>query len=391
MLLFSVFFGLLPLWGKRGLAQQTSVPVARPRIVRYFALNKFYETPEPVPSGKPGELIRSVEFDQYDLPGDVLAVRILYHSRSANNEDVPVSGVVLYPDKKAPGGGWPVLAWAHDLNGVARSCAPSLARNLRHGSFLSMYVQLGYAVVATDYAGLGSKGRNAFADMNSNAADVIYSVAAARKAVPQLGARWIAMGTGEGAIAVAAVGEREGQIHDPDYLGSIAISGLRDLQQEYASLKDVRAQSLLNLIYGVQSVYPKFQADEVLSPAGMALYSHIGAACDSDSAVSSASADSLVKPNWEANGFVQSYFSRNRPGASAIQAPLLVLSSDLDPQSQGTKALVSRLCSEGDKVQFLRYPGSDPAALIGDSVRDQIQWMQDVFSNRTPHNDCPRP
>ncbi len=391
MFLFSVFFVTVFVCEKRGAAQQNSAPVARPRIIRHFALNKFYETPEPLPSGKPGELIRSAEFDQYDLPGDVLAVRILYHSVSANNEDVPVSGVVLYPDKKAPNGGWPVIAWAHDLNGVARSCAPSLARNLRHGSFLSMYVQLGYAVVASDYAGLGSKARNAFADMNSNAADVMYSVAAARKAVPQLGARWIAMGTGEGAMAAVAVGERQEQIHDPSYLGSIAISGLRDLQEEYASIGDVRSRSLLNLVYGIQTVYPKFQPDEVLIPVGMTLYRRIAVACDSDTALSSATASALVKPHWQANSFVQMYFSRNRLGASAIRAPILVLSSDLDPDSPGTKAVVSRLCSAGAKIQFLRYPGSEPAALIGDSVRDQIQWMHDVFSNRTPHNDCPRP
>ena len=144
-------------------------------------------------------------------------------------------------------------------------------------------------------------------------------------------------------------------------------------------------------MYGVQTIYPKFGVDEVLTPAGITLYSRIAAACDSDTGLSSAAAASLVKPHWEANSFAQMYFSRNRLGASAIRAPILLLSSDLDPDSPGTKAVVSRMCSAGAKIQLLTYPGSAPAALIGDSVRDQIQWMQDVFSNRTPHSDCPRP
>jgi len=61
-----------------------------------------------------------------------------------------------------------VIAWAHDLSGVARQYAPSLARNLNRGPLLSMYVSLGYAVVATDYTGLGTDLRNAFRDIESN-------------------------------------------------------------------------------------------------------------------------------------------------------------------------------------------------------------------------------
>src|SRR5579864_9536808 len=124
---------------RRAQGQETA-PIRRSQIVHSFRLTKFYDTPEPLPAGKPGDLIRSVDFDQYDLPGDVSAVRILYHSRSAKGEDIATSGVVLFPDKKTPTGGWPVIAWAHDLNGVARDCAPSLARSLRSGSFLTMYV-----------------------------------------------------------------------------------------------------------------------------------------------------------------------------------------------------------------------------------------------------------
>jgi len=61
-----------------------------------------------------------------------------------------------------------------------------------------MYVKLGYAVVAGDYAGLGTNFRNAFVDMQSNGADVINSIAASRAAVQQLGPRWVAIGEAEG-------------------------------------------------------------------------------------------------------------------------------------------------------------------------------------------------
>src|SRR5260370_25748858 len=123
----------------------------RPETLRKLPLTKFYDTAKPLPPANPGELIRSSEFYEYNLPADVNAVRILYHSNSAAGGDVAASGVVLFPDHKPPAGGRPVIAWAHSLNGVARDYAPSLDRNLQHGAFLSLYVRLGYAVVATDY------------------------------------------------------------------------------------------------------------------------------------------------------------------------------------------------------------------------------------------------
>jgi hypothetical protein len=132
-------------------------------MVRDLPITKFYNTPDPFPAGKAGALIRSQAIEQYDIPYSVSAVRILYHSRSASGEDVAASGIVLFPyEKKPPAGGWPVIAWAHGSTGVARRCAPSLMRNIGHGPFLAMYVKLGYAVVATDYTGLGTNFRMHF-------------------------------------------------------------------------------------------------------------------------------------------------------------------------------------------------------------------------------------
>ncbi len=371
-----------------GAGGQTSAVMTRTKVAHRFLLNKFYDTPTPLPTGQPGDLIRSTEFDRYDLPGDVSAVRILYHSVSANHGDVPVSGVVLVPNKKPPVGGWPIIAWAHDLNGVGRSCAPSLERNLRNGSFLSMYVQLGYAVVATDYAGLGSNTRSAFADMKSNAADVIYSVGAARHADPRLGSRWVAMGEGEGARAVVAVGDREREVHDDGYLGGIAISGVQDLREKYEASSAVSMKSMLELMYGVQTVFPAFQPTAVLSSGELSLYKRIANECaENDAAFSDSSAD-LVGQKWKSDPLVQAYFDRNRLGGSTVKSPLLVLSSQADSHAGETSKVVSRLCAIGDRVEFDNLPGSDPGTLIGDSVRDQIQWIEGAFAGRPAHNDC---
>jgi len=352
-----------------------------------FPLDKFYDVSNPLPRGKPGNLIRSEEFDEYALPSEVLAVRILYHSRSANADDVAVSGVVLYPDKKAPRSGWPLIAWAHPVNGVARDCAPSLSRNLQHGPYLSMYVNLGYAVVATDYAGLGTAFRNAFSDIPSNAQDVIYSIPAARAAVPQLNSRWIAVGMGEGGPAVAGVAELESDMHDAGYLGSIVISGLDDPQDRYRPSGSAKFETPLFLAYGMQTVYPRFNPKDILTGKGLSLYPQVEKSCTDPG---QQSPSEILNPNWANNGFVKQYFARNVPGQRRLKRPMLIISSALDlsiPISRTAQA-VSSMCRRGEEIQFERYPESELSRLFGDSVGDQISWIQARFSDRPAANNC---
>lgn len=357
---------------------------------RPLPLTKFYDTPDPLPAGKPGDLIRSQPFDEYQLPFSVSAIRILYHSRSANGEDLAVSGVVLIPyDKKPPAGGWPVIAWAHSSDGVGRPCAPSLMRNLGHGPFLAMYVSLGYAVVATDYAGLGTHFRNAFLDGPSNATDVINSIPAARAAVPQLGARWIAMGEAEGALAALAVANNENASRDPNYLGAIAISPAVDAQVIYEHAAS--SQMLAFLAYGVKTVYPQFQVADMLTAKALPLYNQLAETCSPNKTAPELSAAETVKPGWEHNQFVLKYFDRVGLGQTPAYGPILVISGDGDPAIPPNTRVqaFARMCKRGDLVHWERYPDLEAGRVIGDSVRDQIQWIEGRFAGRPAKTNCP--
>lgn len=360
---------------------------------RNLPLTKFYDTPNPLPAGKPGDLIRSRPFDAYELPLSVSAVRILYHSRSAAGEDVAVSGVVLFPyDKKPPAGGWQVIAWAHAATATARQCAPSLMRNVGHGPFLSMYVNLGYAVVATDYAGLGTHFRNAFLDGPSNATDVINSVPAARAAVPLLGARWMVMGEAEGALAAMAVADKEGEVRDPNYLGAIAISILASVRETYEHPVNGSASTLLpSLAYGIKTVYPQFQVSDMLTDKALALYNQLGQTCSPVRTTPDLSAAEIVRSAWETNPFVRRYFDGNELGRTRAYGPIFIITGDADPAIPPTirAQAFARMCKQGDRVQWERYPNLDAGRVIGDSVRDQIGWIESRFAGRPSTTNCP--
>jgi len=357
---------------------------------RRLPLTKFYDTPDPLPSGQPGELIRSEAFYEYLLPYTISAVRILYHSRSPREKDVAASGVVLLPRGEPPPGGWPIIAWAHDLTGSARQCAPSLLKTLNEGPLLSMYVGLGYAVVASDYAGLGTNFAYAVLDVPSNAQDVINSVVAARSALPQLGSKWLVVGYGHGSRVAVSVAEALPKNADPNYLGAIGMLGVADPPEFYEHLAQGPSYSMLvSLAQGIKNQYAGFRVDDLLTDKGLAVYKYLGESCEAASE-QIPSSNELLKPGWQNNPYIKEFFSRNALGRKPAFSPLLLISgeTDGDVPSSLTTALVGRLCQQKDRVLFVNYSGLNPSAILGNSVGEQVSWIRARFSGRPAPSNC---
>jgi hypothetical protein len=366
---------------------QTATPAKVFRPPATLPLTSFYDAPHPLPLGKPGELIRSEPIDQFNLPYDLSALRILYHSRTANVEDVAVSAVVLVPDGKPPAGGWPVIAWAHEFRGAARQCAPSLMKNLGAGPVLAMYANLGYAVVATDYSGLGADSGKPVLDMQSNALDVIYSVAAARGAVKEIGPKWIAVGPFQGGMAAAAVAESD--VRDPNYLGSVATSGVADAQETYQRFAQGSSTRMLLVVAStVKALYPKFQMSDMLKDTALPAYQRVAQTCGGETEPEFT--NGMLKPGWEDNRFVKEFFSRNTPGQKPAHGPLLVISGEADPAmpAEMSGKTVGRMCKQESRILFLKYPDLDASGVMGASVADQISWVKARFAGHVAPGNC---
>jgi hypothetical protein len=253
-----------------------------------------------------------------------------------------------------------------------------------------MYVNLGYAVVAPDYAGLGTDSRNAFLDSQSNAVDLINAMVAARSALSQLGARWIVMGEAEGVLAAVTVAEKQDQIRDPGYLGGILISGFAAVKELYGPRPDGSALEFLSLAYGIQTIYPQFRVTDILTNQGLALYRQIGQSCSATGAERKLAPEQVMKPGWVSNPFVVQYFVRNSLGQSKAYGPMLAISGDASQRVPGsaTALVISHLCKLGDQIQWERYPDQNTGSVIGDSVRDQIAWIEARFAGRAAASNC---
>ena len=374
-------------------AAQNQVPPTSPKhyhAPRTLPLSKFYETPEPLPAGKPGELIRVEQAYEYHLSYEASTFRILYHSRSPQGKDVAVSGVVLMPDGDPPAGGWPVIAWAHDFVGSARQCAPSLLKNLNEGPVLSMYASLGYAVVASDYAGLGTNFPHAVFDTRSNALDLIYSIPAARAALPQLGKKWVVAGYFQGANVAVGVAETVSEIGDTNYLGAVSVAGVAEPEEIFERVADRPERSMLVfLAQGVKTVYPEFRIEEILTEKAMTLYRSISYVCEIRLGPAVVQTE-LVKPGWENNPFVKKFWERSRLGGKPAYGPLLVISGEADTAAPAelTASAIGQLCEQKDRVLFVKYPGLDASGVLGNSVSEQISWIKARFSGLPAPSNC---
>jgi len=364
---------------------------------RALPLTPFYRVSGSETHAPPGTLVRAERATDFALPPGITATRILYHTRTADDSDALASGVVLVPYGQPPAGGWPLLAWSHGTSGVATSCAPSLMKSLFYDwEGLYEYVALGYAVVATDYAGLGTPGRHAYLDHLSNATDVVNSIPAAHAAVPHLSPRWIVVGHSQGGLSSLGVAELEGKIKDPNFLGTVALAGASDLQDALESISNVRLPVLNGLvafwIFGVKAIYPELQLKDVLTDKALAIFTaSVESGCSAASgAFAALSSDQMLRPGWKENRYVKTFLERNRPASNPTYGPLLLVGGEDDvlfTEPAGRK-VAERICAAGGQVQRRVYPGLGHDPVVYGSLKDQMEWIAARFAAEPAPNDC---
>jgi Secretory lipase len=161
----------------------------------------------------PGTVVRAAPLRHgLWIPGTTSrAFKLTYVTTDARGRRVPSTGTLFVPRGPAPRGGWPVISWAHGTSGLGDRCAPSRvgpALPRRDRPYLANWMREGYAVVASDYAGLGTPGLPAYLNGRSEAHNIVDIVKAGRAyaaghlpASARLARRWVVIGQSQGAGA----------------------------------------------------------------------------------------------------------------------------------------------------------------------------------------------
>ena len=158
------------------------------------SLDPFYEkAAKLVPDGMLGQVL-SKESIATTIPG-ADAWRIAYVSSDTQERKTVVTALVVAPKGEVPKGGRPIVSWGHGTTGTAENCGPSQVINpaqplneyflLGGNSWtdygvpaIETFIKEGYAVVASDYQGLGGGGAHQYAVATTQARDAINAVRA---------------------------------------------------------------------------------------------------------------------------------------------------------------------------------------------------------------------
>ena len=362
---------------------------AAPAEVEEFAgpVDAFYEVPDPLPAGEPGDLIRTMPIE---APAGEVGLRVMYHSTDATGDDRAVTGTMYYPTAEPPEGGWPVVAWAHGTSGLAASCAPSRAP-APPPAFGVEGVR-----VATDYLGLGPVGElhpylSAAAEGNA----VIDGVAAAR-AMPEAGAgdQWVVAGVSQGGHAVLVTNEMAAdRLPDAELLGAVAIAPGSQLGESYGDDLQIRVITTL-VLFGVAADDPEVDPREYLSPdvydaAAGAIEDGCMGDVMSDLVPLAASPDYFTTdPRTAQVG--EAWVEENDPGQVASDTPLLLVQGGQDPVvvPARTAALYDRLCEVGQVVHEVDIPPASHDTITDLAGDDITAWLAARFAGDPAPDDC---
>lgn len=139
----------------------------------------LYAQPTGALDGAPGSTVKSQEL--IGVPLAARAWRIMYRSTDLRGDPVVVTGVLVVPLGPAPVSGRTVVSWAHPTTGSAPDCAPSYGFDPTIGiEGLRSLLARGYAVVGTDYAGMGTAGPNSYLIGVTEGNNVLDAVRAAQ-------------------------------------------------------------------------------------------------------------------------------------------------------------------------------------------------------------------
>lgn len=363
----------------------------------------FYAWGEPIPT-TPGKMLRSEMLSPVlGLANAGSQFRVLYSSTDGIDGKTPVavSGLVFLPNGVPPDGGWPVLAWAHETAGMADICAPSwTGYSTRISAFLNAWLARGYAIVATDYQGLGTPGPHPYMAVRPGAYGVLDSIRAATRSFALNPAKLILAGFSQGAGAVFTAAALQGP-YAPDLhiLGTI-MTGVSyttsatapTMRAETAALASYTLMYPLYLGLVAQQSNPALKAADLFSEQAMPLFDMTRRACTWQMVLevltSGLTRSESVKPGYDAA--LAAIMKLLEYPSLALPTPVFIGIGELDNDSPSRLQidLAKNACAAGTTVEAHLYAGMTHDAAVARSLPDALRFADDLLTGKTVTPVC---
>lgn len=373
--------------------------------------SEFYHWNNSIPN-KPGELLRTENIDvpSLRLSNASQAIRILYSSTSGKDSKTPivVSGSIHVPKGQAPKGGWPVVLWGHGTVGLSDNCAPSWnGRSYRDVEYLNRWLKEGFAVVATDYEGLGVAGPHLLINIPMLGYSILDSGRASLKSKLPLANKFVIVGQSQGgAGAVAASSYSATYAPDLNIKGSIGTGVIYKDPEASPGQNDLKlnpfevSPSLAYGIYGflvTQSLYPEVKTEDIFKPEALPLVEQARNTCLSsfvgDIQHAGLSPAAAYQPNPPAYYKQRQEQQANQYGyypTLKINHPIFIGTgaNDKTPDARGQVKLVEDLCKAGTNAQGHLYYGLGHSETVNASLKDSIPFAKKVIAGEKVDSIC---
>ncbi|WP_378734363.1 alpha/beta hydrolase family protein [Nocardia brasiliensis] len=333
------------------------------------------------------------------LPGSVNSTRILYSSTTANNVPTTASAAVYFPPGAPPAGGWPVIAWAHGTVGLGDDCAYSVAGPgavERDWAYLGTWLREGYAIVAADYAGLGTPGEHPYLNGIVEAHNVVDAVKAATEQYSSLAEKWVVVGQSQGGGAAVYTARYATEFGGPelDYRGAVGtgvpayienILTLLGPNMPPVKLSPHTTAYVLYILNGLRTTFPDLNIESFLTDTGRSWLARAREAClvplgDELAAGGVVVGNLFTRPLAQIpdlHGLLSRYLGLPESG---YDKPVFLGQGlrDTDVITPETLRFAAVLKANGQPVVLHTYP-EDHSGAVNASLRDSVPFVRGLF------------
>lgn len=352
------------------------------------------------PIGGNGTLIESVPLDPaVGLPAAGSADRFLYATTNAHDRPAVSTAAVFVPVGNPPDGGWPVVAWAHGTVGLGDDCTPSAQpRSDRDVEYLDHWLEQGYAVVASDYVGLGTPGLMSYLDTVSTAHSMVDSVVASHQTGLPLSPKWAVIGQsqgGAGALGTARYATEFSAGSGLDYRGAIATGTPAFIEEIVAKagpafplppeLGPIANAYSAYILAAFADVRPDLDVGSVLTPIGRDATVLAETACTlalADALADRRPSDFFAAPLASLPGIEPALAEYMGIPTSGYDRPIFlgVGLQDRDVPPSSSFRLNDALLAAGQAVELHVYPDDDHSSAVLASIQDSTPFLARVMS-----------
>lgn len=366
-------------------------------------LSDFYQFGGEI--AQPGKLLRQEPLDLHQSnPGAGKNIRLLYSSTDGLDGKGPVvvSGVLFLPEGSPPEGGWPLMAWTHGTVGIADICAPSWnGRQEQDRTHLMFWLENGYAVVASDYQGLGTPGTHPYLATRPEAYSNLDIIRAVQSADFPVSKKVVLFGQSQGAGAAVATAA-----YAADYASDVEIAGVVATGVPYFSpkalvaLQESRPPDRVDPMLGynmlalslVQRINPEFKLTDYVSDDVLPIAQSVQNTCHKDVKARVIKEQLTYNRVFKKPPTEHLLAAFSKMGYPTLNLPVPTFigtgGKDRDTPLRMQAALVKGACKAGSNIVSKLYPDLDHRAVVPGSTGDTLPFVQSVFAGEELESNC---